>query len=104
MRLAFASIRSRCCLKIYLRLWGPSLMCKTFLLRCEEPHESFAGVERQVPGFVHRQRRAKESARPPDGTIAGRAAERLEIDGHERRMRRRRMRFVFRTAGRHVGE
>src|SRR5712692_8300788 len=104
MRPEFASARFPCCPKIYSRLWGPSLLCETFLLRCEGRHESFTGVEREVRSVVYGQRRAKESARPPDGTIAGRAAERPGIDWDERRMRRRRMRFVFRTAGRHAGE
>src|SRR5258708_29722228 len=100
MRSVFGSIRFRCCRKIYLRLCGPLLLSKLLFLRREGRHESFPKDQREVRSFIYRQRRGKESARPSHGTIAGRAAERAGIDGHERRMRRRRMRLVFPAVGR----
>src|SRR6266851_10164833 len=93
MRWVFVSIRFRCCPKIYLRVCGPSLSSN--LLRREGPHESFTGNWCEVRSIVYRQRRDEESARLSHGEIVGRAAERAGIDGHERRMRRRRMWFVL---------
>src|SRR6267378_5787500 len=104
MRPVFASVRFRCCRKICLRRWGPRLLSKMLLLRREGQHETLTGDEREVRGFVYRQRRGEETSRPSHGKIVGRAAERLEIDWRERRMRRRRMRFVLRSVGRHAGE
>src|SRR4029077_17891297 len=104
MRRVFVSIRFRCCPKIYLRDCGASLLSKRLLLRREGAHESFTGNWLEVRSIIYRQRRDEESARLSYGKIVGRAAERTGIDGHERRMRRRRMRFVFRSVGRDAGE
>src|SRR6266852_8093635 len=100
---AFESARFRCCRKIYLRLCDSSRGSKMFLLPCEGLHECFAADEREMRNIIHRQRRGEESARPSNEKIAGRSPERFEIDGHERRMWRRRMRIVFRLVGRDAG-
>src|SRR5260370_41744392 len=98
MRLAFASIPFHCYRKICLKRCEMSPLNKMFHLRCEGRHEFFAGEGRKVRSFVHSQRRGKESARASHGKIVGWGAKRFGIDGHKRRMWRRKMRFVLRFA------
>src|SRR5712664_1921742 len=100
MRSAFVSMRFPCCPKTYLRVCGPNLLSKRLLLRREAPHEPFTGNWCEERSIVYRQRRDEESAHVSNGKIVGRAAERAGIDRHERRMRRRGMRFVFGSVGR----
>src|SRR5260370_413607 len=89
---AFVSVRFRCSRKICLTLCRPAHFRKMLLLPCEGRHESFTGDEREVRSVFCRQRRRKNSFCPSDGTLVGRAAERFEIDGDERRMRRKTLR------------
>src|SRR5260370_32177237 len=100
----FAFVPFRCCPKIYLKPYGGLLLSKMSFLRRRGRHECFTSRGREVPSFVHCQRRGAERARLSYAKIVGRTAERTGIDGHERRMRLRRVRFVLRFVGRHAGE
>jgi len=52
--------------------------------------------EREVRGFVYRQRRGEETSRPSHGRLLDVLPERLEIDCAKEGCGERRMRFVLR--------
>src|SRR5207249_10608698 len=80
MQLAFASLPFRCFPKISSKLCALNPESNLFRPRYEGRHESFAGGERKVGGFIHRQWPRKEGTRPSYGKIAGRASERSRIE------------------------
>jgi len=90
MRSVFVSIRFRAAEDLFGGS-GPEFVEQSCPSSTEGRHELFTGDWRDAK-FYYRTAKAKKVL-SIHGTIVGRAADELGLTGHERRMRRRRMRF-----------
>src|ERR1700738_3239734 len=104
MRLVSPYIRFRCCRKIFWRRCLLRSLNQMLLPRREGPDECFGGRGREMRIYDGGQPRDQKGVGLSYGAIVGCAAERVGINGHERGLRRRRMRFVFRPARRRAGK